>query len=579
MRFVLKVVMSALIVTAGVYDAWVISHSDSLPFSIQLLDRHNIAISSTPGIPLPAPLKEGDRIDLSRLDLETRTVINLEYNGRTVPEGVTYTMPFMRDGRTFEATVTTVPLPATGVLRVVEVVSTFIALIVSVIGVLLIWRGRDRAAAGLALWCLGFNLAVCFNAIPIGGALGIGYLSVAILLFLLSRFGFFLMVDDLVAPVLPPRLRIVSWAVFSLMLFLGGLQAIGSMVYFASTGDAEWMLPRYSFFFSWIYVVPLVMALAGYAYSKAGERVRLAWVAAAAVLITMAVTLVNAIPIGFLYTYSIAATLLALSLFALSYALLRHRLVAITLVIDRALVYGLITALVVGVVAAINSVVLREVLPPGASLAVQVLVPLLLGIALRQVKGYLDRFVERVFFRGKYLSEKALRAFSRRVGHFDDASSLLAAATAEIHRHAKAPAVAIYSAEDAGYRLLKRSGQGSFPAALSNDDVALVAARAERHAIDLGSITSALGEDGCVFPMLVLGNLRGVVVCKNRPGEHFGTDEKRLLTHVAREVGSAWRILRARDNEDYVSEMAEGGLTLKAAREKARALVLSWIGG
>lgn len=578
MRTVLKVVFSLLLVSGGMYASWVISHSVSLPFSIQLLDRHTIAISSTPGIPLPAPLKDGDRIDLSRTDLEARTFINLEYNGRTLPEGVTHSFPFTRDGHAFDADVTTVPLPATDVLRVVVVVSIFIAVVVTLIGLLMIWRGRDRAAAGLALWCLAFNLGVSFNAIPVGGALGIAYLSFAIVLFLLSRTGFFLMADHLVAPVLPARLRTASWAAFSLMLFVGGLQAIGSMVYFASTGDAEWMLPRYSFLFSWIYLVPLAMAIAGYAYSRDGERVRLAWVAAAAALITASVTLVNAIPIGFLYAYSIAATLIALSLFALSYALLRHRLVAIALVIDRALVYGLITALVVGVVAAINSVVLREVLPPGASLAVQVLVPLLLGIALRQVKGYLDRIVERVFFRSKYLSEKALRAFARRVGHFDDPSSLLAAATAEIHRHALAPAVAIYSAEDSGYRLLKQSGQGSFPALLQNDDAALVAARAERHAIDLGSLTSELGEDACVFPMLVLGNLRGVIVCRSRPGEHFGTDEKRLLAHVAREVGAAWRILRARDNEDYVSEMAEGELTLKAAREKARALVLSWVG-
>ena len=578
MRSLLKVVMSVLIVVSGIYDSWVISHAVSLPFSIQLLDRHTVVISATPGIPLPAPLKDGDRIDISRMDLDTRTLINLEYNGRTLPEGVTRVFPFTRDGQAFEAPITTVPLPATDVLRVVEVVSMFIAAVVAVIGILMIWRGRDRAAAGLALWCLGFNLAVAFNAIPTGGALGIGLLSCAILLFLLSRFGFFLMADYLVAPVLTQRFRTASWAMFSLMLFLGGLQAIGSMAYFAATGDAEWMLPRYSFFFSWIYVVPLAMALLGYAYSKAGDRVRLAWVAAAAVLITASVTIVNAIPIGFLYAYCTAAILIALALFILSYALLRHRLVAFALVIDRALVYGLITALVVGVVAAINSVVLREVLPPGASLAVQVLVPLLLGIALRQVKGYLDRVVERVFFRGKYLSEKALRAFARRVGHFDDASSLLGAALAEIQRHTHAPSVAIYSAEESGYRRLMQEGQGAYPKTLKTDDAALVAARAEHRAIDLSDLTSALGEDACVFPMLVLGNLRGVIVCKNRPGEHFGTDEKRLLTHVAREVGAAWRILRARDNEDYVSEMAEGALTLKAAREKARALMLSWIG-
>ena len=101
--------------------------------------------------------------------------------------------------------------------------------------------------------------------------------------------------------------------------------------------------------------------------------------------------------------------------------------------------------------------------------------------------------------------------------------------------------------------------------------------RAEHKPEDLASLSSALGEDGCVFPMLVLGNLRGVLVLRNRPGEHFGSDERKLLALVARDIGAAWRILRARENEELVAALAEGELkTLKAARERARALRLSW---
>jgi hypothetical protein len=78
--------------------------------------------------------------------------------------------------------------------------------------------------------------------------------------------------------------------------------------------------------------------------------------------------------------------------------------------------------------------------------------------------------------------------------------------------------------------------------------------------------------------MMVLGRLRGVLVSANRPGEHYAADEKQLLTQVAREVGATWRILRARDNEAYVRAMADGELSLKAAREKAKTLALAWKG-
>jgi hypothetical protein len=97
------------------------------------------------------------------------------------------------------------------------------------------------------------------------------------------------------------------------------------------------------------------------------------------------------------------------------YAVLRHRVVDVSVFIDRTLVYGGMTALVVGILAAVNSLVEHAALGTNASLLVQVIVPLALGIVLSRVRLYLDRIVEQVFFRRKYLAEKALRRFARTV--------------------------------------------------------------------------------------------------------------------------------------------------------------------
>ena len=78
--------------------------------------------------------------------------------------------------------------------------------------------------------------------------------------------------------------------------------------------------------------------------------------------------------------------------------------------------------------------------------------------------------------------------------------------------------------------------------------------------------------------MTVLGVLRGVMVCANRPGEHLAADEKTLLSEVARAVGAAWRILRARDNEELVRALAKGTLKPTAARARAKALEAAWAG-
>jgi hypothetical protein len=81
-----------------------------------------------------------------------------------------------------------------------------------------------------------------------------------------------------------------------------------------------------------------------------------------------------------------------------------------------------------------------------------------------------------------------------------------------------------------------------------------------------------------VFPMMVLGNLRGAVVLLNRPSEHYAIDERELLTQVASDVGAALRILRARDNEAIVEELVEGRVAARILRERARAVRLARVG-
>ena len=73
-------------------------------------------------------------------------------------------------------------------------------------------------------------------------------------------------------------------------------------------------------------------------------------------------------------------------------------------------------------------------------------------------------------------------------------------------------------------------------------------------------------------------NRGGVLVCANRPGTHFAAGERELLTEVARALGAAWRILRARENEEFVWAVALGKLKPAAARTRAKSLTAAWSG-
>lgn len=576
---VLLLMLSILIVALVCAGVWTRFHPRDTDVTVQRLDNYRAVVHYTggdnaqPASPLPAGVQEGDLVDLRQQSLATR----LAFVATTKPLGQVIDVVGKRDGqiRTVQVTVND--------HRNMPGFATYAwpwscgNVMLAAIALLLIWRGRDRAAFGMGLWAVTFVMSAQLSAIPQADWWGFAMLIVGTLCYLTARVGFYIMVEARVAAALNPSqlggFRIVFWV----LLFLGAVYAFGGPVGVLAFDWDGLTNTDYGLVLTASYLVPIAMLYVGYQRAAAAERQRLRWMLASGILWFLGILVGNTPVLGSTVSGNLSTLLLILAQLGFLYALLRLRVVNVAVVIDRALVYGGMTTLVVGVIAAVNSLVLRTALAPGASLMVQVLVPLSLGIMLGRVRDYLDRFVEQVFFRARYLADRALRTFARRVGHMEDPSALLDAAAGEIFRHTSTPGLAIYSAETDGYHRVRQLGDSAFPERLGNDDAALVALRADRKAVDLETLASGLGSDGGVFPMMVLGRLRGAIVCRNRPGEHYAADEKKLLTLVAREVGAAWRILRARDNEALVTAVADGKLPPEALRDKARAI--SWSGG
>lgn len=564
--------LSVLIVATVTIGIWTRFHPRDVDVNVQFQDSYVAVAHAIPGVPLPAGVQDGDTIDLRQQSMATRLIWTLS----TKPIGQVIDVVGQRDGKTQTVQVTVKDHSALVDLRVYAWPWSCGAVLMAAIALLLMWRGRDRAAFGMGLWAVTFVLSATLGMIPLGGWSGFAIYLLAILCFLTARVGFYLMVETRVKAGMSARQHRAYQVSFWVILALGALYALGGPIGVVLFDWAGLINNVFGLALTASYLVPVVMLYAGYRDAAAAERQRLRWMMVSGLLWFCGILLQNTPFLGELWSNLVSNFVMIVSLLGFLYAVLRLRVVDISVVIDRALVYGAMTTLVVGVVAALNSLALRETLVPGAGFALQVLVPLALGIVLGRLRKYLDRLVEQVFFRGKYLAEKALKTFARRVGYMEDSNALLDAAAAEIKKQVGTPGLAIYSAESGGYRRQREAGEGGFPEQLSNDDPAFVALRADQEAVDLEQLGSQLGEDGCVFPMLVLGKLRGALVCRNRPGEHFSSDEKQLLTQVTREVAGAWRILRARDNEALVLALAQGTLSPEVAREKARALALSW---
>jgi hypothetical protein len=163
------------------------------------------------------------------------------------------------------------------------------------------------------------------------------------------------------------------------------------------------------------------------------ERLQLKWLIYAAALILFAGVVVASLISALVangddannLTNGVVSLALASYPAALGMGILRHRLYDIDVVINRTLVYGLLTATLAGVY--IGSVLLLQLalnsVTSDSSLAVAVST---LGVAalFRPVRGRIQRVVDRRFYRRKYDATRTLEEFSSRLREQVDLEAL-----------------------------------------------------------------------------------------------------------------------------------------------------------
>ncbi|HVC37098.1 MAG TPA: hypothetical protein VNF46_01720 [Gammaproteobacteria bacterium] len=571
-RYRLLILLTVFVVLACAYSGFMNFYSSGLPISVNIGNAHTAVLEPIPGIPMPMALKAGDQINLAAQPLATRIVIAMN-RVRNLPRARIYTLEVPRGETDITVPVTSVNAStSTGVRRSEWAFSGFIVLLGG-IALLALWRGRDRVAAGMVLWATAFLGGTTVSFLPLDGRLGLGVQVGVIVFYLLARVGFYVLVESMVGSALTPKARVLWRGSLLLLLGAGAVVAIGGPLVFVATGWAGFLLPQYGAALTAPYLVPVVLLFASYRRAEPVQRLRLRWMLWSSVVFVATVFIANTSILGLLASTITYPFMLVIAMTGFLYAVLRHRVVDVSVVLDHTLVYGGMTALVVGVLAAVNSFVEHAALGTSASLLLQVIVPLALGIVLSRVRMYLDRIVEQVFFRKKYLAEKALRRFARHCGGYENAQELLTVTAQIIRQDLAAPGVALYLRKDSQYVEVQHEGDIIYPETVKVDDAALATARSGAKGIDLSELRSALGADGYVFPL----GAQAVLVCANRPGEHYAAAELKLLAYVARQLGAALFSINAREDRNFIRAVARGVLSPESTRAQALSLETGWM--
>ncbi|MHB1897218.1 MAG: GAF domain-containing protein [Metallibacterium sp.] len=576
-RYGVLLLLSAVLLAATVYGGWMIFQpGPQLPFTVRWADAQHARIEPIPGL-TPPTLHADDRLDLAAQSTATRiALVTSELSN--LPSAARYPLLIERGAALVRVSVGTVDGYRGALASWVNWVTLYWLILFAGIALLALWRGHDRAAWGLAFWALAAApLAFASNTLTPGGnglaLLGLlGYVGFS----LLAGIGFYVMAESIAGSALGPRRRLLWRGLFALVLGAAAITALGGPIAVVAAGWAGLMQLLHGLLPLASYLVPIALLAASHRHADARQRLRLRWLLWGSVVFVAGQVFNDVpLPLSFLETVLLGNGLSTLGGLALLYAVLRHRVVDVTVALNRGLVYAATTSLVLGLFALFESLIERSALGHGASLALEFAVPLGLGVALSTVHRRVDALVERFLFRRQYRAETALRRFAEECAFITQPENLFNLTIEQIARHVDTPRVALYERTAEAYVCVRQQGEPVLPEQVATDDLAFVGLRTRNAELALQDKASALGTDGYAFPLMLRGNLLGALVVGQRPGEHYAAEERELLFHVAHEVGAALFALRAQESETRASESEARVRSIQSKFEESEARVRS----
>ena len=534
------ILFTAVIGLSSVYFGYMAFNAAGLPFGVLVVGARSGVIVPMPGVTMPARLNAGERLDLAAQPRATRiAIVQLNSNGQQLLPGTDYRFVTDAGAAAPAVVVRSANLESVSSERVEGWLELFESMVSGVIALVLVWRGRDRAAMGLALFATAFLAGRAVTSIPCQGTPGLVALTSAWVLYLIARGGFYVMAEAIAGASLSARTRFWWRAGFLALLGGGAIVAVGGPLLFVSYGWAGLLQPGFGSVLTASYLVPIALLFVSYRRAEISQRLRLRWMLTSGGVFALGITLSNVSIPGFVGQANATEILQLGAWGGFLYAILRHRVVDLRVVVSRTLVYAMTTSLVLGFFALLESLIERAALGHDASLALELAVPLGLGVSLSAVHRRVDDTVDRLIFRRQYREEVELRRFASENAFVTRPETLLDLTVDQIRSHVGAPWVAYYEYTPEGYTRVRQRGAQELPQFVATDDLALVKLRAYDDDVDLHESPSGLGRDGYAFPLRARDRLLGVLVVGPRPGEHYAAEERELMAHVARSVGAS----------------------------------------
>ena len=495
-------------------------------------------------------IRAGDRLDLREQTLNTRLKLAFQ-----PAAAIPVPLVVHRGARTLHLSIIpTTTSQSNGALKSAQVVGLIITALFLIGCALLISLRRAALAEGrlLALMILFISFPTTGIVVPNAWATAaltmIGYLgfiaSLVFLVWLSAKFGARSRARSWIETVtyLILALNAVEWFVF-----IYGLVTLKFDPLLVGEDNFSNGVSSTAILLTAALCLAAIVASMAVASSDASERPRTGWLLLPLPIAMLGSWIFGGVLTNFAHTWLLYVATLELSTLcsiigaiAITYALLKRRVLAFEFVIGRTVVVATVSLIVVAAFTLLEwllGTVLAGV-DRTAGLIANAALALVLGLSLRLIHRRVDALVDAVLFRKRHEDERALLAFSKEAAYVTDADALLDRTIANVQRHTDARNAAVYLDGAGGYRPARSFGDTAAPDVDENDG-AILALKTWRRPLDPHQCTTSL-EGALALPMLGRGRLIGVLLVGERAGgEAFAADEIEALSQFAHGVGSA----------------------------------------
>lgn len=313
-----------------------------------------------------------------------------------------------------------------------------------------------------------------------------------------------------------------------------------------------------------INVIGAAAFLARYSEARGGDTIRMRWAAVAlalymgilAAFFIDQVAKTNAVWVAYLTLFNPAP-------FAFAYALVRGRLIDVRIFGGRALVYGVLTAIPVALLAIVDWFFARRLQDARLATVLEVAVAVAFSFWLRGLHRSIDRFVERLFFASRHRAFERVRHITRALPFAERIDTIEAMLSEEIAAALQLTSAAVFRAEEGTFvRAASRDWNGAAER-LDPDDPLMLFARSSGAGVHLDDVPRSRaaappGDARPAFglPITVGRRVIAVVLYGNHVnGEPIDAEEEALLNGLAHASATAYEHLHALERERELASL------------------------